>query len=39
MAGKTIVDKEANLLPPRHSKLAGRGDRRLTYYAPLAIVS
>jgi hypothetical protein len=40
MAGKTIVDKEANLLcPPSHSKLAGRGDGRLTYYAPLAIVS
>jgi hypothetical protein len=31
--GKTVVNKEANLLqPPSHSKLAWRGDERLTYY-------
>jgi hypothetical protein len=41
-AGKTIVYKEANLLrPPSYSELAGREDRRLTYYSPppLAVVS
>jgi hypothetical protein len=40
MAEKTVVDKEANLLwPPSCSKLARCGDRRLTYYDPLAVVS
>jgi hypothetical protein len=37
---KTVVDKEANLLwPPSRSKLARRGDGRLTYYGSPAIVN
>jgi hypothetical protein len=36
----TVVDKEANLLwPPSRSKLARRGDGRLTYYGSPAIVN